>query len=104
MAVLFDLDHPSAWAAVDSLLQDRNAPPLLLATSRGGQVDFKTAIEAGVLIDKRADPDIVLALVDSAHEDHHDRSAMQRLLVRWLKPYTAPVHGPALRRYWGINE
>jgi hypothetical protein len=104
IAVLLDLDHPSAWTAVDSLLQNKNAPPLLLATSRSGQVDFKTAIEAGVLIDKRSDPVMVLALAESAHEDHHDRIAMQRLLIRWLKPYSAPVHGPPLRRYWGINE
>jgi DNA-binding response OmpR family regulator len=107
-AVLLDLDPPPAWDAADSLLHASNAPPLLLLTSRGDQIDFKTAIEAGSLIDKRADPATVLALADRAlsapEPTRHEQSGIQQLVIRWLKPCGWLRHGAPLRRFWGINE
>ena len=69
-AVLLDLDIPahSVWDTADSLLQDASSPPVLLLTSRSGQMDFRTAIEAGSLIDKRIDPAELLALIEAARD------------------------------------
>ena len=89
-AVFLDLDPPSAWDTADTLLQDPSAPPLVLLTSRSGQADFKSAIEAGSLVDKNSDPGKVLALADAAlgpsNSTRRERSVMQRLVIRWLKP------------------
>jgi DNA-binding response OmpR family regulator len=107
-AVLLDLDPPSAWDTADSLLQDGNAPPLLLLTSRRGQIDFKSAIEAGSLIDKNSDPDRVLALAEEALQPPgqiiRERSAMQRLVIRWLKPCRWWAPGASRNRFWGIKD
>ena len=107
-AVLLDLDPPSAWETAESLLQDIQTPPLLLLTSRSDQIDFIAAIEAGSLIDKRAEPGRVLELaelaVDQSERTRRERSAMQQLVIRWLKPCAWSSHGVPLRRFWGINE
>ena len=107
-AVLFDLDPPSAWDAADSLLQNNGAPPILLLTSRGDQIDFKAAIEAGSLINKGGDPATVLALARLALEDsdlaRHQHKAMQQSIVRQLKPCAWSAQATPLHRFWGINE
>jgi len=109
-AVLLDLDLPadSAWETADSLLHDEHCPLLLLLTSRSGQPDFKTAIEAGFLIDKRMDAVTLLRQVnvrlDSSASSHRDQNAMQRIAIRWLKPFRGSAQEIPLRRFWGINE
>ena len=109
-AVLLDLDLPSAaaWDAADSLLQDATCPPLLLLTSRGDQADFKTAIQAGSLVDKSECPARLLELaevtLESSGSVHREQSAMQRLVIRWLKPCNWSAQVIPLRRFWGINE
>jgi DNA-binding response OmpR family regulator len=109
-AVLVDLDSPveAAWDAADSLLRDAGSPPLLLVTSRTDHVDFKTAIQAGSLIDKRERPARLLELANAALElsayELRERKAMQRLVVRWLKPCNWSPQVIPLRRFWGINE
>jgi CheY-like chemotaxis protein len=109
-AVLLDLDLPSAtaWDAADSLLQDATCPPLLLLTSRNDQADFKTAIQAGSLIDKSECPARLLELADLTMESsgsvHRKQCAMQRLVIRWLKPCNWSAQVIPLRRFWGINE
>jgi len=109
-AVLLDLDSPAeaAWNVADSLLQDANSPPLLLVTSRTDHVDFKTAVQAGSLIDKRERPARLLELANAALEssasERRERNAMQRLVIRWLKPCNWSPQVIPLRRFWGINE
>jgi len=109
-AVLLDLDSPAeaAWNAADSLLQDANSPPLLLVTSRTDHVDFKTAVQAGSLIDKRERParllELANATLESSASEHRERNAMQRLVIRWLKPCNWSPQVIPLRRFWGINE
>ena len=108
--VLLDLDSPSAaaWDAADSLLQDATCPPLLLLTSRSDQDDFKTAIQAGSLIDKSERPARLLELADVTLESpgsvQREQSALQRLVIRWLKPCNWSAQVIPLRRFWGINE
>src|SRR5260221_171380 len=81
LAVLLDWDSPpqAAWDAADSLLQDANSPPLLLLTSRSDQVDFKTAIQAGSLIDKSECPakllEIASLTLESPDPEHRQRNA-----------------------------
>ena len=110
-AVLLDLDipAPSVWDTADSLLLDAGSPPVLLLTSRSGQIDFKTAIEAGSLIDKRTDPAELLTLIEAARDlsDRacRERNAMQQLVIRWLKPFISPApQTPSHNRFWGIND
>jgi AmiR/NasT family two-component response regulator len=109
-AVLVDLDMPSAaaWDEADSLLQKESSPPVLLLTSRSDQDNFDTAIQAGSLIDKCQDPARLLQLVELAldpfRSDQRERSAMQRLVIRWLKPCNWLPKVIPLRRFWGINE
>jgi len=108
--VLLDLDLPSAaaWDAADSFLQDATCPPLLLLTSRSDQADFKTAIQAGSLIDKSECPARLLELADAKLESpgsvHRQQTAMQRSVIRWLKPCNWSAQVLPLRRFWGINE
>jgi DNA-binding response OmpR family regulator len=109
-AVLFDLDSPAAspWDTADSLLRDENCPLLLLLTSRREQLDFETAIQAGSLIDKGTDAGSLLQLVDLKLESpasvHRQQNAMQRMLIRWLKPCRLLGESIPLHRFWGINE
>jgi CheY-like chemotaxis protein len=108
--VLLDLDSPTAaaWDAADSILQYATCLPLLLLTSRSDQVDFKTAIQAGSLIDKSECPTRILELADltleSPGSDHSEQNAMKQLVIRWLKPCNWSAQVIPLRRFWGINE
>ena len=109
-AVLLDLDLPadSAWETADSLLHHEDCPLLLLLTSRSGHPDFKTAIEAGFLIDKSADAATLLRQVNeklgSSASTYSEQNAMQRIAIRWLKPFRGSAQEIPLRRFWGINE
>jgi len=109
-AVLLDLDLPSqaAWEAADGLLQEKTCPPLILLTARSDQFDVSTAIRAGSLVDKTIDPRRLLEAVDATlaapSSARAERNAIQRVMIRWLRPcsWTAPVT-PAYR-FWRINE
>jgi CheY-like chemotaxis protein len=109
-AVLLDLDLPTAaaWDAADSLLQEATCPPLLLLTSRIDQFDFRTAIQVGSLIDKSERPARILELADvsleSSPSTRREQTAMQQILIRWLKPCNWSDQVIPLRRFWGINE
>ena len=108
--VLLDLDLPSqaAWEAADWLLQEQNCPPLILLTARSDQFDLSTAIRAGSLLDKTFGPSRLLEVVDETLRvpcsAQAERNAIQRVVIRWLKPcaWSGPVT-PAYR-FWGINE
>ena len=109
-AVLLDLDlsEEGAWLAADSLLEDEGCPPLILLTSQEKQSDFDTAIQAGCLIEKTVSPTKLLELVEqrlqSTRTARQKQKAMQRLVIRWLKPCSWSVHIAPLNRFWGINE
>jgi len=108
--VLLDLDLPAeaAWEKADSLLQEQRCPPVILLTARKEQFDVRTAIQAGSLVDKSAEPahllDIVdrtLAMTDSSQTE---LNAIQRVIVRWLRPCSWSVPVTPAYRFWGINE
>ena len=98
-AVLLDLDLPSqaAWEAADCLLQEESCPPLILLTARSDQFDLSTAIRAGSLVDKTTDPSRLLEVVDQTLagpcSSQAERNAIQRVMIRWLRPcgWSAPV-------------
>jgi CheY-like chemotaxis protein len=108
--VLLDLDLPSqaAWETADCLLQEQRCPPLILLTARSDQFDLSTAIRAGSLVDKTAGPSRLLEALDKTLAvpcfAQAERNAIQRVVIRWLKPcgWSAPV-SPA-HRFWAINE
>ena len=110
VAVLLDLDLPAeaAWETADCLLQEEICPPLILLTARSDQFDLSTVIRAGSLVDKTTDPSRLLEVVTDTLATpcsaQAERNAIQRVMIRWLKPrgWSAPVK-PA-HRLWGINE
>lgn len=108
--VLLDLDLPSegAWEAADCLLLEESCPPLILLTARSGEFDLGSAIRAGSLVDKRTSPDRLLAAVEQALARsctaRAERNAIQRVMIRWLKPSGWPVPVTPAHRFWGINE
>jgi DNA-binding response OmpR family regulator len=109
-AVLLDLDLPSqaSWEAADCLLQEQSCPPLILLTARSDQFDMSTAIRAGSLVDKSADPSRLLEAVDQTLAGpcsaQAERNAIQRVMIRWLRPcgWSAPV--ASAHRFWGTNK
>lgn len=107
--VLLDLDLPrqAAWETADELLQCDSCPPLILLTGKTQQFDVETAIRAGSLVDKREPPSRILAVVAETLEfstvNQAERNAIQRVLIRWLRPFTWGSTAPAYR-FWGINE
>ena len=109
-AVLLDLDLPAeaAWVTADALLQEDDCPPVLLLTGRSEQFDVRTAVRAGSLVDKSAGParllEVARETVAAPNSWPAERNAIQRVVLRWLKPcgWSVPVT-PAFR-FWGINE
>jgi DNA-binding response OmpR family regulator len=108
--VLLDLDLPSqaAWDAADWLLQEQDCPPLILLTARSGQFDLSTAIRAGSLVDKSAGPSRLLEVVDETlavpYSAQAERNAIQRVMIRWLRPCGWSVPVTPAYRFWAINE
>jgi FixJ family two-component response regulator len=108
--VLLDLDLPrqAGWEVADALLQERSCPPMLLLTARCEQFDAKTALRAGSLINKTEEPAHLLELVEETlampRETQAECNAIQRVLIRWLKPCGWPVPVTPSYRFWGINE
>jgi DNA-binding NtrC family response regulator len=109
-AVLLDLDLPSeaAWVVADGLLQEPDCPPLILLTGRRDQFDMSTAIRAGSLVDKSSSFAKLLELVDRELAlpdlNRTERNAIQRVVIRWLRPCAWPVSVTPSYRHWGINE
>ena len=109
-AILFDLDSAitSRWDTADSLLQDANCPLLLLVASHREQLDYQTAILAGCLLDKSADPRILLRTMERKLQGptsvRREQNNVQRELIRWLKPWNWSAQSAPLHRFWGINE
>jgi FixJ family two-component response regulator len=108
--VLLDLDLPAeiAWAKADALLQEQSCPPVILLTARTDQFDVRTAIQAGSLVDKSADPMNLLGIVDHTlrvpASCQAERNAIQRVAIRWLRPCSWSVSLTPAYRFWGINE
>ena len=109
-AVLLDLDLPSqaAWEAADCLLQEQSCPPLILLTARSDQFDLSTAIRAGSLVDKTADPSLLLEAVEQTLavpcSAQAERNAIQRVMIRWLRPCGWSVPVTTAHRFWGANK
>ena len=108
--VLLDLDLPSqaGWEAADALLQEESCPPILLLTARSEQFDARTALRAGSLINKTEEPAHLLELVEETlampKVTQAECNAIQRVLIRWLKPCNWPVPVTPADRFWGLNE
>jgi len=102
LAVVLDLDlHGElAWHAAEVLLDQKNCPPLILVTARTQLFDVRTAVRAGSIIDKAAGAVSVLDFLDQvlalSAVARVDRNAVQRVLIRWLRPrgWSAPVSAP----------
>lgn len=109
-AVLLDLDLPAqgAWEIADGLLQESGCPPLILLTGRRDHFDTSTAIRAGALVDKCTSPAKVLEVVDEAMAlpdvNRAERNAIQRVVIRWLRPCAWSVPVTPTYRFWGLNE
>ena len=108
--VLLDLDLPSqaAWEVADRLLEEQNCPPLILLTAHSDQFNVSTAVRAGSLLDKTTGPGQLLEAVDKSLaapcSAQAERNAIQRVVIRWLKPCGWSVPVTPIYRFWGINE
>jgi FixJ family two-component response regulator len=109
-AVLLDLDLPeqAAWKVADTLLSEQNCPPVILLTGQSERFDVRTAIRAGSLVDKSEDPARLLEVVEETlampESTQTERNAIQRILIRWLKPCDWYIPFTPAYRFWGINE
>ena len=109
-AVLLDLDLPdeAAWEAADLLLNEPICPPVILLTGRIERFDMRTAIRAGSLVSKAESPSRLLEIVEEALEmpqiNQAERNSIQRVLIRWLKPFEWAASSAPAYRFWGINE
>jgi CheY-like chemotaxis protein len=107
---LLDLDMSAerGWDAADGLMQTPKCPPVALVTGRTEQFDMRMAIEGGVLLDKTAEPRCILQAVNNILEAPRttleERNAIQRVLIRWLRPLHWPSQPIVSGRFWGINE
>jgi DNA-binding response OmpR family regulator len=108
--VLLDLDLPrqGGWEAADALLEEESCPPVLLLTARSEQFDANTALRAGSLINKTESPSHLLEVVEETlsmpKASQAECNAIQRVLIRWLKPCNWHVPVTPAYRFWGINE
>jgi DNA-binding response OmpR family regulator len=109
-AVLLDLDLPNqaAWNVAETLLSQYNCPSVILFTAPTEQFDLKTAMRAGLLVDRSKGPsrllevtEEILAMSDSAQAE---RNVLQRVLIRWLRPRHWPLRRTAEYRSVAINE
>jgi len=110
VAVLFDLDlrNEAAWERADLLLREPSCPPVILLTERTAQFDVRTAIRAGSVVSKSESPSRLLEIVEEAWEmseaSQAERNAIQRVLMRWLRPSEWVEPTTPAYRFWGINE
>lgn len=109
-AVLVDLDLSKAvaWEKADALLQQKSCPPVVLLMAPSEQFDVRTAIRAGCILDKSAEPTRLLEVVEeilaAPNLAHAEQNAIQRVVIRWLRPRNwSPAQSPPYR-FWGINE
>ena len=109
-AVLLDLDLPNeaAWNTAEQLMQEPNCPPVILLTGQTDWFEPGTAIRAGCLVSK-SDPlanllEIVEQAVGLPEINRAEWNAIQRVLLRWLKPSPWPKTPMTTYRSWGINE
>jgi len=109
-AILLDLDlpHNAAWGIADGLLQEESCPQLVLLTQRIGHFDLEAASRAGSVMDKTVEPSWLLEVLSQTTEEASSaqtaRNAVQRVLIRWLRPCDWPVPVTRAQRWWGINE
>jgi FixJ family two-component response regulator len=109
-AVLLDLDLPNeaAWTTAEQLMQEPNCPPVILLTAQTDWFEPGTAIRAGCLVSKTDSlanlMDIVEQAVGLPESNRAEWNAIQRVLLRWLKPSPWPTTPITAYRFWGINE
>jgi hypothetical protein len=81
---------------------------VILLTARTAQFDIRTAIRAGCLVSKCDSPSRLLERVketlELAENNQMKRNAIQRVLIRWLRPSEWATPTTLAYRFWGINE
>ena len=109
-AVLLDLDLPdeAGWQIADDLLGESSCPAVLLFSGRTARFDIETAIRAGSLVSKSEPAERLLKIVQQTlvkpKTTRAERNAMQRVVVRWLKPTAWADSTSRTYRFWGLNE
>jgi DNA-binding NarL/FixJ family response regulator len=109
-AVLLDLDLLSeeAWEVADRLLEVETCPPVILISARSAQFDIGTAVRAGTIVDKSAEPTHLLRLAKEASAQYGpsqaERNSIQRILIRWFRPSGWSVPVTPAYRFWRLKE
>jgi CheY-like chemotaxis protein len=103
-----DMDAERGWETADCLLETPKCPPVILMTGRNEQFEMRMAVNAGVVLDKTSEPGRILDLVNKILEKSPsallERNAIQRAVIRWLRPLHWPMPSIFQHRHWGINE
>ena len=92
-AVLLDLDLPdaTAWEMAELLLSQSTCPPLILLTDRAERFDLRTPMATGALVGKSEPGGCLVELVEEVLRmppaARAERTASQRALIRWMRPY-----------------
>lgn len=109
-AVLLDLDLPgeAAWQTGDLVLNEPGCPAVILISGRTAQFDMRTAIRAGSLVSKRESPVRLLKIIQERlalpQANQAERNAIQRVLIRWLRPSGWGEGSAPANRFRGIND
>ncbi len=107
---LVDLDMADevAWDAADWLLHNSKSPPVILMTNRQEPLDIRMAVHSGAIVQKSSSPERILftvnQLLQAPRSVLEERSDIQRVVIRWLRPLRWPEPFVPATRYWGINE
>jgi FixJ family two-component response regulator len=110
IAVLLDLDLPdeAAWQIGDMVLNEPRCPAVILLSGRTAQFDMRTAIRAGSLVSKHESPGRLLGVIQERLQlpdaNQVEWNAIQRVLIRWLRPSGWAEPSGGAHRFWGINE
>ena len=109
-AVVLDLDLPeeAAWRMADTVLNEPGCPAVILLSGRTAQFDMRTAIRAGSLMSKNESPGRLLGVIQERLQRPEanpvEWNAIQRVLIRWLRPSGWAERSGGAHRFWGINE
>jgi len=107
--VLLDLDSLGRMAldmAAD-LLEHPLCPPVILLAGQSDQLELRTTVFAGSILEKSIDARRILNLLKQILEGlrpNPDKPAEQRGIIRWQESGNEAGPRVPTKRFWGINE
>jgi hypothetical protein len=82
-------------------------PPVILLAGQSDQLELRTTVFAGSILEKSTDSRRILNLLKQILEGlrpNSDKPAAQRGIIRWQESDQEPGPPVPAKRFWGINE